>query len=149
VEGRGYQIIVVEDSRADFHIIQESLRQSGLNCQITAFSDGAAAILHVTRGDGQVPDLVILDLNVPEADGASVLNAVRGNTRWAHVPVFVFTASLSPADVARVKMLGGDRYLIKPMDLAGFEKFGREIREWLEQNALRTHETSGSSPPGT
>lgn len=142
---RRFQIVVLDDNAADLHIIQESLRQSGLNCEITTFCDGDTAIRHVTAADSPVPDLMILDLNVPAADGPSVLNTIRGNTRWAHVPVFVFSGSLSPADMARVKKLGADRYLIKPIDLEGFEQFGREIKEWLEKKPSLLHGLSGGS----
>ena len=47
----------------------------------------------------------------------------------------MFTASEDPGDIARVKLLGADNCLIKPMDLAGFSKIGRVVREWLENRA--------------
>jgi DNA-binding response OmpR family regulator len=100
---------------------------------MTGFSDGAEALAFIKEPTSPVPDLLILDINVPGVEGPSILNAVRGNTRWSHIAVFVFTSSRAPADVARVKALGADRYLVKPMDLDGFLQFGQNISAWLEK----------------
>jgi DNA-binding response OmpR family regulator len=78
---------------------------------------------------------MILDLNIPKVEGATVLNSIRSNPRWAHVSVAVFTASKDPGDIARVKLLGADDYFLKPMDLAGFAKIGSAVKEWLEKRA--------------
>lgn len=137
-----FRIVVLEDSRADLLLIEESMQQAGLDCTITAFADGAAAVRYVNLTTSEIPDLLILDLNVPGADGCSVLNSVRGNTRWSDVAVLVFTASRSPADMARVRNLGANRYAVKPADLAGFLGFGRDVRQWL--NAARGVSTSVS-----
>lgn len=130
-DGR-FQIAVLEDNPGDLHMIQVSIRDAGLDCTFTVFSDGAEAIAHIGQPVSSVPHLAIIDLNVPGVEGPRVLNAVRSNTRWAHVPVFIFTSSQSPVDMARVKILGFDRYLIKPMDLDGFLDFGKNVKEWLE-----------------
>ena len=127
------QILVLEDSEADLHIIKASLMGAGLDCGIKTFTNGAEALDYIGRAASAVPDLVILDLHIPGTEGLSVLNSIRGNTRWAHVPVFIFTASQSPSDIARMKLLGSDRYVLKPMDLDGFSKFGQDVREWLEK----------------
>ena len=47
MEGGPFRIIVLEDNRADLRMIQESIREAGLECAVTSFSDGAAAIEHV------------------------------------------------------------------------------------------------------
>jgi CheY-like chemotaxis protein len=130
-----FQIVILEDNRADLHIMRHSILDAVVDCNVIAFSDGAEAIGYIDDATSIVPELMILDLNIPGVDGPSVLNRIRGNPRWSHVPVFVFTASQSPGDMARAKSLGSDRYLLKPMDLNGFLKFGRDIKEWLEDRA--------------
>jgi CheY-like chemotaxis protein len=131
-----FHIVVLEDNGPDLVMIRQSLREAGRVCEITAFTDGADAMLYIKSPTSPVADLMILDFNVPGASGASVLNSVRGNPRWAHAGVFLFTASQDPGDIARVKMLGADDCLIKPMDLAGFARIGLAVKEWLEKSAL-------------
>ena len=76
---------------------------------------------------------MILDCNIPNVEGTVILNSVRGNPRWAEVGVFIFTASQDPADIRRVKRLGANECLMKPMDLAGFAEIGRKAGDWLDK----------------
>jgi CheY-like chemotaxis protein len=103
-----FHIVVLEDNQPDLLMIRQSIREAGLDCEILAFADGAEALMYVKGSSSPVPDLMILDFNVPEVEGASVLNSVRGSPRWADVGVLMFTASQDPGDAARVKMLGAD-----------------------------------------
>ena len=132
-----FHIAVVEDNPGDLHMIQAAV-PAGLDCTFTVFSEGTAAIEHIAHPTSPVPDLAIIDLNVPGIEGPRVLNAVRSNTRRARPRYLSFTSSHSPVDMARVKLLGFDRYLIKPMDLDGFLDFGRQVKEWLEGAHGRT-----------
>jgi len=127
------RIVVLEDNQADLRIIQESIRLAGLDCSFISFVDGVTAIEYLDDETSPVPALVILDLNVPGAGGAEVLNSVRSNIRWSHVPVFIFTGSQAPADISRMKNLGSDRYVVKPVDLEGFLRFGQDVTDWLEE----------------
>ncbi len=113
-------------------MITQSLREAGVDCEITSFDDGSNALRYIQGPSSRVPELMILDFNVPGEEGAAVLNAIRSTPRWAHIRVLVFTASRDPKDMARMKMLGVNEYLIKPMDLAGFTRVGRVVKEWLE-----------------
>jgi CheY-like chemotaxis protein len=127
-----FYIIVLEDNVPDLLMIKQSIREAGLDCEIMAFADGEEAMMYVNDPSSRVPDLMILDCNVPGVEGATVLNSVRGSPRWAHVGVFMFTGSQDRGDIARVKMLGADDCLSKPMDLAGFAEIGIAVTTWLE-----------------
>jgi two-component system response regulator len=127
-----YRIAVLEDNLPDLMMLKSSIREAGIDCEIVSFPDGAEALAYVNAPTSAVPDLMILDFNVPMVEGATVLNYIRGNTRWAHVGVFMFSGSHDPGDMARVKMLGANAYLVKPMDVAGFAKIGHAVRDWLE-----------------
>ena len=140
--GSGHlEIIILEDNEPDLVMIKRSIREAGLQCDFTVFTDGAAAVSYVKRPTSRMPDLVILDFQVPKVDGPSVLNSIRSSPRWAQVGVFMFTASRDPGDMARVRMLGADQCLTKPMDMAGFRKIGLAVREWLEKH----HESRDSA----
>jgi CheY-like chemotaxis protein len=137
-----FQIVVIEDNPADLHMIEIALRDAGLDCSVTAFAEGTAAMQHIDRSDSPVPQLIILDLNIPGMEGPSLLNHVRSNTRWTHIPVFIFTASRSPGDLARAKILGSDRYLIKPTNVDGFIGLGKQVKDWLEGHSKGRTDTA-------
>jgi CheY-like chemotaxis protein len=130
-----FHIVILEDNELDLLTIKRSIREAGVNCEFTAFADGEEALAYVNEAASRVADLMILDLNIPKVEGASVLNSIRGNPRWAHAKVAVFTASQDPGDIARVKLLGADDYFVKPMDLAGFAKIGSAVKDWLDKRA--------------
>jgi CheY-like chemotaxis protein len=137
--GERFYIIVVEDNRADLGLIKRSIHDAGINCDIVNFVDGAEAIAFINATASPVADLILLDLNLPAVEGASVLNSVRGSPRWSKAPVLIFTSSTAPADVARANNLGADSYIVKPGRLDEFVKIGNTIREWLEKRrASRT-----------
>lgn len=130
-----FHVVILEDNEPDLFMIKTSILETGLDCHITAFDNGVEALQYVKSPTSRVPDLMILDFNVPGVEGTVVLNSVRGNPRWADVVVFMFTASQDPGDLARVRRLGANECLIKPMDLAGYAKIGRAVSDWLAGNA--------------
>src|SRR5271155_5662571 len=107
-------IVVLEDNPADLYMIQYSIREAGIECEFTAFEDGAEVLKFMQTDASPVPDLMILDGHVPGTDGATVLNGVGANSRGWGVGVSMSTGSQAPQDVARGGKLGADRYLIKP-----------------------------------
>ena len=131
--------MILEDNEPDLFMIKSSIREAGgVAADVTTFSDGVEALQYVNDLSSRVPDLMILDFNVPGVEGTVVLNSVRANPRWADVGVFMFTASQDPGDIARVQRLGADDCLMKPMDLAGFGEIGRAVNDWLEKKASQS-----------
>jgi CheY-like chemotaxis protein len=127
-----FHIVILEDNEPDLFMIRSSIREAGVAADVTTFSDGVETLQYISDLSSRVPDLMILDFNVPGVEGTVVLNCVRANPRWTHVGVFMFTASQDPGDIARIRRLGADQCLMKPMDLAGFEEIGRTVSDWLE-----------------
>jgi len=119
------QIIVIDDNPADVFLIEEALRTSDIQCTITRFEDGEQA-LHalcqggIERGEVPMPDLILLDLNMPRAEGIDVLKEIRQNARLASVPVAILTSSVSPRDRGEAESGGAARFVAKPTDLETF-----------------------------
>lgn len=76
------------------------------------------------------PDIVLLDIQLPDIDGYEVLRRLRGDRRLASVPVIAVSADAMPHDVQRGREAGFDRYLSKPLDLD-------ELAAAIEQLRLR------------
>ena len=141
-------IAVLDDNPPDLLLIQQSIRDAGLDCDIRTFADGDTALAYINAPASRVPDLMILDCNVPLVEGPSILNSIRGNTRWSNVGVFMFTGSQNPGDITRAKLLGADNYIVKPMDLAGFATIGLAARAFLEKKAAgSTERSTGQAMP--
>ena len=82
-----------------------------------------------------MPDLVVLDLNLPKDGGIQVLRAIRERETFSVVRVAVVSSSASPRDHDETGKLGIDRYVRKPADLEEFLKIGQIFKELLFPHA--------------
>ena len=136
-----FRVLLIDDNDADVYLLRRALKKANLKIELSVLKDGAEG-LAFARGQGEsaarpdlpdLPDLVVLDLNLPKSGGAEVLRAIKGNPALALIPVVVMSSSASPGEQAVIKKLGVTKYLTKPSDLAGFMKVGEMFREVLLQ----------------
>lgn len=126
------QILLVEDSLADIELTTDALRGAKVANEVTVIRDGAAAISHLTDPATSLPDLVILDLNLPRKSGHEVLAAMRATPRLKRLPVAVLTTSSAEADVVRTYDLGANCFLTKPVNIDQFVHVVQSIDDfWL------------------
>lgn len=126
-------VLGVDDSNDDLFFLERALsKRADLRLVATA-ADGEEAIAYL-RGEGKfsdrtrwpAPDLMLLDLKMPERDGFAVLEWLRANPQ-TKLRVFVFTSSLSAADRSRALELGANEFYIKPTSPAGYREFAALI----------------------
>lgn len=123
----GERILVVEDNADDEELALWALKGVGLT-DVSVARNGREALeslLGDPGGEGaRMPDLVLLDLRLPERSGLEVLEALRADPRTRRLPVVVCTSSEDPRDRAACERLGALAVLSKPPR-------GGEIREFL------------------
>jgi two-component system response regulator len=98
------------------------------------FSDGDAVLQFFAQIDEdsvECPELLLLDLNIPRADGFQVLSHLRGNERCARMRVVIMTSSSARADREKSASLNVDSYFNKPSTYAEFLKLGDVIRKLI------------------
>ena len=110
------RLLLVEDNEADVVLMQEALREAGLDPDLSVATDGECAMAELRDG-GPLPDLMLLDLNLPRKDGREVLSEVKADPALAGVPVIVLTTSQSPSDVAFAYRNHANAYVRKPNGL--------------------------------
>jgi CheY-like chemotaxis protein len=129
-------LLLVEDNDADVVLMQEALREARLEHQLTVAPDGERA-LAVLREPGDLPDLVLLDLNMPRKDGREVLEEIKADPALLDVPVIVLTTSQSPSDVAFAYRNHANAYVRKPNGLDELMALARAIRDfWITTATL-------------
>jgi two-component system response regulator len=120
---RQHRILLVEDNPGDVRLIQESLRVHRVEYHLVHVEKADDAIRTVNEygsGGVEVPDLILLDYNLPRGDAVDVLSAVSRNPALAKVPKVVVTSSLAPKDREQALRLGAHCFINKPPDLEGF-----------------------------
>jgi CheY-like chemotaxis protein len=113
------RIVFAEDSNPDVVLVKEILRAEGIEVEWKVFPDGKECAAYL-RTDQEPPNAIIFDLNLPRVDGFELLRLVRGDRRYAHVPVAVLTSSRLAADRQRALNLGANAFITKPNTLDGF-----------------------------
>jgi chemotaxis family two-component system response regulator Rcp1 len=130
------ELLLVEDNDADVVLMQEALRENGLEHTLTVAPDGERA-LAALRGPGELPDLVLLDLNMPRKDGREVLAEIKADPDLLDVPVIVLTTSQSPSDVAFAYRNHANAYVRKPNGLDDLMAVARAIADfWVAAATL-------------
>lgn len=131
-------VLLVEDNLADVRLTVELLREAKLANRLKVIGNGSEAVAHLktaglTAEAPSLPDLVLLDLDLPGTDGRTVLSRMRAEPRLRHIPVFVLTASATHREMVQEEELDANGYLEKPIDLAAFvDLVTRQDRFWLE-----------------
>lgn len=111
----GPLVLIVDDDERNRKLAQDVLRRSGFRTIEAA--DGRAAI---ALADDRQPDLVLLDLHLPDMEGRDVARALGEEERTAHIPVVALTALRYPDGGARLLADGFSGYLEKPIDVRTF-----------------------------
>src|ERR1700676_2456840 len=121
---RATEILLVDDNPADTDLTSEVLSRSGRPSHIHAVVNGADAIALLRRegkyANAILPDLVILDLNLPKKDGRAVLAEVKADPVLRKIPIAVFSTSEARQDIVRSYELGANCYVSKPGNLRDF-----------------------------
>jgi two-component system, chemotaxis family, response regulator Rcp1 len=126
--------VLIEDTGLDVFLVRESILVHNIPAELHAIEDGELAMEYLKKveaGQAPVPQLFLLDLNLPRRDGHEVLAEIRQSSRCASVPVVIMTSSDSAEDHARTAALGASSYFRKPPGYAAFLKLGELIRELL------------------
>ena len=120
------QVLVVEDDIATATLLERVLTKSGL--QVTRAHNRAEIIAALNRP--QLPDLVLLDVMLPDTTGFDVLARLRANARLKDVRVLILTSLAGDGDVKRGLTLGVNGYLTKPITPAVLLEAIRETMGW-------------------
>jgi CheY-like chemotaxis protein len=133
-DGSPLTILLAEDNGGDVYLVGKSLEKHGLPHRLVVANDGEEAIRLIDAIDapGAVPDLVLLDLNLPKRSGREVVERLRSNPHCASVPVIVVSSSDSVAGRGNMEDLGVTAFFVKPAGLDDFMQLGELVKHILQ-----------------
>lgn len=120
-------ILLVEDDPGDVVLVREAFEHNKVRNELRVASDGVYALEQLRDESIALPDLILLDLNLPRMDGRELLSEIRADPRLTRIPVVVLTTSDAEADIVRSYELHANAYVTKPVDLQRFLGVVREI----------------------
>lgn len=117
-------ILLVEDNLGDIRLTQEALKDSKIFNTLSVVNDGKEALSYLKREgkfkNAELPDIILLDLDLPEMDGREFLSIIKNDPKLRLIPIIVLTVSQSDQDVLKVYNLQASCYITKPVDLDQF-----------------------------
>lgn len=144
------EILLVEDNAGDVRLTQEALKEGKLSVNLTVARDGleAMAVLQQRNGHsgGKLPDLILLDLNLPKKDGREVLQEIKNDPALKRIPVVVLTTSAADSDIAATYGAHANCYITKPVDMDRFIDIVKTLEQfWFTIVKLPSQESVNHS----
>jgi CheY-like chemotaxis protein len=120
------KILLIEDDRDDVELFSQALEDNGISHSVHLLRDGLAIIKYTEALKGELPDLIVMDFNLPLMHGRDVLLHIK-QSQLKKVPLVVLTTSSAEADKKYVYTNGGDKFITKPSSMEEIKKMVSEI----------------------
>lgn len=138
-EDRPVQILLAEDNQADVWLIEEALKRQSLAYRLDHYPTAMEAIDAVRKcgvGGSPVPQLLLLDYNLPGGQGLEILAAAAENPRLAGVPKAILSSFLKPDELRDAIGMGASCFIPKPTNLADFlREVGTKVVDLLRSTS--------------
>jgi two-component system, cell cycle response regulator DivK len=119
------KVLIVEDNVDNFQLVQFLLERKGY--AVVSAATGREGVEAAKR---EHPDLILMDLSMPEMDGWEATRQIKSAAETSHIPILALTAHTLPGDHKRAMDAGCDAYISKPIRVASFDK---QVATWLQQ----------------
>jgi CheY-like chemotaxis protein len=124
-------ILLVEDNEGDIILTLEALKEARINNYVSIARDGEEALELLNKTD-HLPDLILLDINLPKIDGLEVLSTIKNDDRLKMIPVIMLTTSSAEKDIRTSYANHANCFIIKPVDLPRFMEVVKTIEDfWI------------------
>lgn len=137
---KSFSIMLVEDEEVDALYFKNALIRECRDVEIEIFADGESAIEFLqeisNEGIRPLPNLVLLDLNLPLRSGFEVLEEIRGDPKLMSVPIVVVSTSSSARDIQKAYRMKVNAFVKKPDDITGYGEIAHAISVFWVNTAL-------------
>lgn len=128
-------ILFIEDDAIETMKLQRTTVKLGLNHNIIEAKNGEEA-LTVLNSNSQLPDLILLDLNMPRMNGIEFLKILKADENFRYLPTIVLTTSQNRADLLECYRIGIAGYILKPLKYEDYEDKLKKVLEYWDINEL-------------
>lgn len=120
------KILCVEDNPQNMRLVRKILKHQGYD--VVEAEDGLTGVDLAFR---EIPELILMDINLPDIDGLEATRRIKANAETAHIPIVALTANAMYGDEERILAEGADGYVSKPVSKS---KLIDVVQEYLEKN---------------
>lgn len=118
------KILLADDDKEDQLILSDAFQQIGITNAVHFEDNGEGALAHLEQSyqENQLPQLIILDLNMPRMNGTQTLRLLKADQRFSHIPIIIYSTSLNNIERDECIKLGAHSYIIKPLTFSEYIK---------------------------
>jgi CheY-like chemotaxis protein len=131
---KSFHILLVEDSEGDILIATEAIEGMRDVNKLSVTRDGEEAITFLQKkldaDDNNLPNLILLDINLPKKSGHEVLDFIKKSEGLKHIPVIVLSTSSNQVDISRAYSHHANCFITKPDDIGDYFKIMRVIESF-------------------
>jgi CheY-like chemotaxis protein len=138
-------VLLVEDNEGDILLLREAFEDLDIDIKLNIVKDGEEALGYlyqqIENSEGTMPDIVLLDINIPKINGLEVLKKLKEDRATRLIPVIMLTTSSSKKDIETAYNSYANSYIVKPDNADNLDKAVHVIDEfWFHYSALPTRE---------
>lgn len=130
----GFRLLLADDDEDDFFIIRQAYEELGQPYDLHYVKNGKELMDYLSanaEAGRQIPDLIILDINMPLVNGFQALEMIRNKSAYAQVPVFIYSTSVDDAEKQKCMRLGANAFFTKAYTYKKVLAFVADINSYL------------------
>jgi CheY-like chemotaxis protein len=131
-----YKIIIVENDEDEQLFMKEGFDTANLFEVVGQVKNGDTLFEWLDENKNNLPDVILSDLNMPGKNGYDVINEVRANPLYSHIPVVITSTSSTPTIISRCLDLGAADYLVKPDTFVEYVPYVKGLYKRIEEKQL-------------
>lgn len=132
---KALNILLVEDDQIEIMKMKRVLATFEVSHHVTEVNNGELALDYLT-GDHPLPDLILLDLNMPRLNGLELLEILKKNERLKYLPVVMLTTSDNSVDLKESFKTGVAGYMLKPLKYEDYQRKIKALINYWSENEL-------------
>ena len=128
-------ILFVEDDAIEVMMFNRVVQKTGINHRLLEANNGEEA-LSILKAKEIIPDIILLDLNMPKLNGIEFLKIIKKDEQLNHIPTIIFTTSNNHRDISQCYKIGIAGYIIKPLKYDDYLRLVQKTLDYWSSNEL-------------
>ena len=128
---KDFSIVIADDDQDDRSFIKEALLRRAFGGRFQCVEDGGQLLQYLKRTEKTLPDLILLDLNMPLVDGYQALSEIKQDPLLKSIPTMILTSSSKPEDEPVCYELGCDKFYRKPLSMGEYDDVASDILDYV------------------
>lgn len=131
-----YRIVIVENDEDEQLFMKEGFDAAGLFDIIAQLKNGDTLFEWLSENKNALPDVILSDLNMPGKNGYDVINEVKSNPLYSHIPVVITSTSSTRTIIDKCIAQGAADYIVKPETFVEYVPYAKSLYKSIEEKQL-------------